>query len=76
MDPDLLAILACPKCRGSLESLKQPVPPPAQEDAEGLSCPACSLVYPIIKGIPVLLVEEGIAAADWPKRSERAVPPR
>jgi len=39
MDPDLLAILACPKCRGSLELLE---PPTLQEDAEGLSCPACS----------------------------------
>ena len=73
MDPELLAILACPKCRGSLELLE---PPTQQEDAEGLSCPTCSLVYPIIEGIPVLLVEEGIAVADWARRSERAASPR
>ena len=66
MDPELLAILACPKCRSSLESVKQPARPPVQpEDVHGLSCPACSLIYPIEEGIPVLLVEEGIAEADW-----------
>jgi hypothetical protein len=71
MDPTLLAILACPKCRNSLELVKQ-------EDAEGLSCPACSLVYPIDEGIPVLLIEEGIAEPDWTagKRSRRAESPR
>jgi len=71
MDPALLAILACPKCRDSLTPVKQ-------EAAEGLSCPACSLVYPIEEGIPVLLIEEGIAEADWAagKRSRRAEAPR
>ena len=58
MDPALLAILACPKCRGSLK-------PVEREDAKGLSCPACSLIYPIEEGIPVLLIEEGIAEQDW-----------
>ena len=71
MDPALLAILACPKCRGFLKPVKQ-------EDAEGLSCSACSLIYPIEDGIPVLLIEEGIAEPDWAagKRPQRACPPR
>jgi len=67
MDPDLLAILACPKCRGSLELVKQPT---QSEDVQGLRCPACSLIYPVEEGIPVLLIEEGIAAADWARRSQ------
>jgi len=63
MDPELLAILACPKCRGLLEPVKQ-------GNLEGLSCPACSLVYPIEEGIPVLLIEEAVAGTDWAKRSQ------
>ncbi len=58
MDSALLAILACPKCRGSLELLQE-------EKAEGLCCPACSAVYPIDEGIPVLLVEEALPLQDW-----------
>ena len=63
MDPELLAILACPKCRGSLTPVKE-------ENREGLSCPACALIYPILEGIPVLLIEEGIAEEDWARRSQ------
>jgi uncharacterized protein YbaR (Trm112 family) len=71
MDPALLAILACPKCRNSLDPVKQ-------GDAQGLSCPTCSLVYPIEEGIPVLLIEEAIAEPDWTagRRSQRTVFPR
>lgn len=49
IDPDLLAILACPKCRAPL----------AQVPA-GLRCtgPDCRLTYPIRGGIPVLLIDE------------------
>jgi uncharacterized protein YbaR (Trm112 family) len=68
MDSALLAILACPKCRGSLNPVKQ-------DDSEGLSCLACSLIYPIEEGIPVLLIEEGIAEAEWPRRSQHADSP-
>jgi uncharacterized protein len=47
--PDLLEILACPRCKGPIEL-----------DAGGgeLRCPACRLAYRIEGDIPVLLVEE------------------
>jgi uncharacterized protein YbaR (Trm112 family) len=54
--PDLLAILACPKCKGELGK-------PAA--GEGLACPACGVVYPVRDDIPIMLVEEAVPAADW-----------
>ena len=46
---ELLAIIACPKCKG-----------PVQEDEpkEALICQACRLAYPIREGIPIMLVNE------------------
>lgn len=58
MDESLLAILACPGCRGGIEKVRR-------ENAAGLACPACAVVYPIMDGIPVLLIEEAIPRADW-----------
>jgi uncharacterized protein YbaR (Trm112 family) len=46
---ELLEILACPKCHTKLE-LKEP---------NQLRCPMDRVLYPIIDGIPVLLIEEG-----------------
>lgn len=46
---ELLAILACPKCHFKLE--------PREPDQ--LRCPNCKVLYPIVDGIPVLLIEEG-----------------
>lgn len=46
---ELLEILACPKCHTKVE-LKEP---------DGLRCPSCRVVYPIVDGIPVMLIEEG-----------------
>jgi len=47
--PDLVAILVCPQCKGSL----------LQEPAEsGFICQACRLRYPVREGIPVMLVDE------------------
>lgn len=58
MDETLLAILACPKCRGTLEPLKR-------DEASGLACGSCAVVYPILEDIPVLLIEEAIPRQDW-----------
>ena len=44
---DLLAIIACPRCRGSL----------AVEPAS-LRCDACMLRYRVDNGIPVMLIHE------------------
>ncbi len=62
LDRELLRILACPKCRGDLRL----APDPAEDaEAQGLFCAACAVVYPIEDGIPVLLVEEAVPAAQW-----------
>ena len=51
---ELLEILACPKCHTKLEFRE-----PAQ-----LRCPNCKVLYPIVDGIPVLLIEEGKPEGD------------
>ncbi len=49
LSQELLAILACPKCKGELRLLA---------DDAGLVCEVCRLRYPIRDGIPVMLVDE------------------
>jgi uncharacterized protein len=49
IDKELLDILACPKCKGMIF---------LNESRDGLICSACSLLYPIQDGIPVMLIEE------------------
>jgi uncharacterized protein YbaR (Trm112 family) len=49
VDPELLAILACPEC-------KTPVTP--VHNGAGLKCATCRRVYPIKDDIPVMLLDE------------------
>ncbi len=49
LDPALLEILVCPRCRGEL---KHQVDPPS------LICENCRLLYQIREGIPILLIDE------------------
>lgn len=49
IDPQLLEILACPKCKTSVK---------LTPDNNGLKCIQCHRVYPIQDGIPVMIVEE------------------
>jgi len=49
LSPDLLAILVCPQCRGSLEYRKE---------EPSLDCGACRLRYPVRDDIPVMLIDE------------------
>jgi hypothetical protein len=49
IDAQLLAILRCPACRAEVR--------PLDGDA-GIACLGCHRVYPIVDGIPVMLVEE------------------
>ena len=46
---ELLEILVCPQCHGDLTY---------DRAAEKLQCSACRLRYPIVDGIPVMLIEE------------------
>jgi hypothetical protein len=49
--PELLEILACPNCHGTLA---------VDHDRDELVCTAadCGLAYPVRQGIPVLLIDE------------------
>jgi len=49
LDPQLLAILACPLCK---EDVK------LTADEKGLKCVKCHRVYPIKDDIPVMLIDE------------------
>jgi uncharacterized protein YbaR (Trm112 family) len=51
IDNELLAILACPKCKGNIQ---------LTEKGDGLVCQACKLLYPIKDDIPVMLIDEAI----------------
>jgi uncharacterized protein YbaR (Trm112 family) len=51
IDQELLDILACPKCKGSIRLTAK---------GDGLACDACRLVYPIKDDIPVMLIDEAI----------------
>lgn len=46
---ELLQVLACPKCKQRVE---------LSPDGRWLSCEADRLRYPIVDGIPVMLIEE------------------
>ena len=50
MDPEFLAILACPLCKGPLR---------AEEEPGELVCESCRKAYPVREGIPDLLPESG-----------------
>ncbi|MCC7194090.1 MAG: Trm112 family protein [Gemmatimonadaceae bacterium] len=49
LDPGLVAILACPRCRGALRY---------REAGPSLDCEACRLRYPVRDDIPILLLDE------------------
>jgi len=48
-DKELLEILVCPKCKGSLE---------LTSNEDGLTCNACQLKYPIQDDIPIMLIDQ------------------
>ena len=56
---ELLEILACPKCHTKVELKGQ----------DRLRCPHCKVLYPIVDGIPVMLIEEGKPEADQAAQS-------
>lgn len=49
LDPKLLEILVCPKCKGDLQY---------RPDESSLVCPVDRLRFPVRDGIPVLLLDE------------------
>jgi uncharacterized protein YbaR (Trm112 family) len=49
VSPDLLEVLACPKCKQKVE---------LSDDGDSLVCEHCRLRYAIVDGIPVMLIDE------------------
>ena len=49
LSPQLLSILVCAKCRGTLEY---------RESESSLVCPQCRLRYPVRDDIPIMLLDE------------------
>jgi uncharacterized protein YbaR (Trm112 family) len=49
VDPQLLEILACPKCKVEVK---------LTTDEKGLKCVKCHRVYPLKNDIPVMIIEE------------------
>jgi uncharacterized protein len=49
INKELLDILACPKCKGSIF---------LNEAQNGLICQQCKLLYEIRDGIPIMLIDE------------------
>lgn len=54
IDPQLLAIMQCPSCTGTLTE---------RADPPALVCGGCGLQYPVRDGIPVMLIEEATPSA-------------
>lgn len=52
---ELLEILACPKCKGTLSWNKE---------KNTLDCDHCKLIYPITDGIPELLLDKASPKKD------------
>lgn len=52
VDPMLLEILVCPKCKGELEY---------REAENALVCHRCALSYPVRDDIPIMLIDEATA---------------
>ena len=57
LTPQLLDIIACPKCKGPL---------PLTPARDALLCQHCALSYPVRDEIPVLLIDEATPLAVQP----------
>ncbi len=49
LDPKLLEVLVCPSCRAHVEH---------KERRKAVVCLGCGLQYPVVDGVPVMLVEQ------------------
>ena len=63
LNPDLLPLLACPACR-------QPLRPVDNE--AGLACEACAAVFPVDRGIALLVMEEAVSRTAWENGERRS----
>ncbi len=58
LSKELLDILICLQCKGSVE---------LTDAQDGLVCQTCKLLYPIKDDIPVMLLEEAIRLDEKPQ---------
>jgi uncharacterized protein YbaR (Trm112 family) len=56
LDEKLLAILACPKCKGDLEYT-----------GDELRCHACKLAYPVEDDMPIMVIEKARPLEEKPQ---------
>jgi uncharacterized protein len=49
LNPELLKILACPKCKNEIR---------LDQEKNGIICDNCNLIYEIREEIPIMLVDE------------------
>jgi uncharacterized protein YbaR (Trm112 family) len=49
LDPKILEVIACPKCKGRLETTS---------DDSALLCRNCRLAYPVVDDIPNLITDD------------------
>jgi uncharacterized protein YbaR (Trm112 family) len=59
LDPELLRILACPQCKGTLDY---------RAAAAALDCARCALRYRVEEGVPIMLVSEATPLEAGPGR--------
>lgn len=69
LSPELLRILACPKCKGDLDPCRT-----APDMVEGLACPSCAVVYPVREDIPIMLIDEAVPRDAWDAGTRSAKP--
>jgi uncharacterized protein YbaR (Trm112 family) len=62
LDPQLMDILACP----SDDHAPLRAGTPTDPGADVLTCTSCGRGYPVVDGVPVLLVDEAIPPAEPP----------
>ena len=60
LDPKLVEILACPACDDR---------PPVRDEGEWLVCESCGRRYPVVDGIPEMLVESALPPDDRERKS-------
>jgi uncharacterized protein YbaR (Trm112 family) len=65
LDPQLMDILACPSDDHSPLRAGTPDDP----DADVLTCTSCGRGFPVVDGIPVLLLDEAIPPSEPPNPS-------
>ncbi len=55
LDPSLLDVIACPKCKGRLQ---------LKPDGSVLLCSSCRLTYAVVDEIPNLIIDEARPTAE------------